>query len=94
MPTFLCANFPKTTMPTTVPMSNKTRGHRRAFQPNVVEIPKNSPAKTQLKKYRGVSGGLMCGFALRMNTASSIKAGNHTAAIATEIQSLDVPMMG
>jgi hypothetical protein len=43
------ANFPKTTIPMTDPTSDKTRGHRKALQPNVFKIPKNSPAKVQIK---------------------------------------------
>jgi|SRR5580700_2485723 hypothetical protein len=78
----------------TLPASNKTRGHRKAFHPNVVEMPKNSPAKTELRTFSGVSAGLMSGFARRMKTESSIKQGNHNARSNTEIHSLDVPMAG
>ncbi len=78
----------------TLPASDKTRGPRRAFHPNVVEMSKNSPVKIQLKTCSGVTTGLMSGFARKMKTESSIKPGNHNARSNTEIRSLDVPIAG
>ena len=78
----------------TLPASDKTKGHRKEFHPNVVEMPKNSPVKIQLKTYSGVTAGLMSGLARKMKTESSIKLGNHNARSNTEIHSLDVPIAG